>query len=119
MTCGGGLANTVQQFSLLMLRPPPRSTLFPYTTLFRPRCRPSKSRAEAAPTRPHFRTTRGTAPTRPERSPRSEEHTSELQSPYDLVCRLLLEKKKVTVQGKAAMRGLADQQPAHGRAVLV
>src|SRR5438094_7190498 len=71
-----------------MIRRPPRSTLFPYTTLFR-------SRARALELHPH----RGVSTKRPhregdERAARSEEHTSELQSPYDLVCRLLLEKKK-------------------------
>src|SRR2546425_7256469 len=69
-----------------MIRRPPRSTLFPYTTLFRsarPRCR-----AQA------FRSTPCCAgPCGP---PRSEEHTSELQSLAYLVCRLLLEKKKRT-----------------------
>src|SRR5437588_6738918 len=81
-----------------MIRRPPRSTLFPYTTLFRslpeshrftvgrvnpvrtaspPRCAPARRRHG-----------------RPGRAPRSEEHTSELQSHSDLVCRLLLEKKK-------------------------
>src|SRR5437667_5629847 len=62
-----------------MIRPPPRSTLFPYTTLFRS-CDPDGRRQGFAP-RP-----------RP-RIPRSEEHTSELQSHHDIVCRLLLEKK--------------------------
>src|SRR5207249_12151717 len=76
----------VYYFFFLMIRPPPRSTLFPYTTLFRsaralgPRIRrlldPRASDLEA-----------------PSRA-RSEEHTSELQSRFDLVCRLLLEKKK-------------------------
>src|SRR5690349_21913194 len=69
----------------LMLRRPPRSTLFPYTTLFRsPRSR-RRARLRRNPK----------APPRP-RPPwtRSEEHTSELQSRRDLVCRLLLEKKK-------------------------
>src|SRR5215475_8145228 len=65
----------------LMIRRPPRSTLFPYTTLFR-------SRRGAAPTGP--RPGSGHPPGRP----RSEEHTSELQSRENLVCRLLLEKKK-------------------------
>src|SRR5574340_145534 len=65
-----------------MIRRPPRSTLFPYTTLFRSHGEPA--RRDAHP-RLH-----GTAP----RIQRSEEHTSELQSPKDLVCRLLLEKKK-------------------------
>src|SRR6266850_3991234 len=68
-------------FFFLMIRRPPRSTLFPYTTLFRSRPR------DHAPAR----TGRGELP---ERVARSEEHTSELQSPCNLVCRLLLEKKK-------------------------
>src|SRR5256885_12067534 len=66
-----------------MIRRPPRSTLFPYTTLFR-----SPFRARRHPDR-HARP----APA-PEAELRSEEHTSELQSPCNLVCRLLLEKKK-------------------------
>src|SRR5215469_13870086 len=68
-------------FFFLMIRRPPRSTLFPYTTLFRSR----DIRCRAGPA------VRGCAP--PPRA-RSEEHTSELQSRRDLVCRLLLEKKK-------------------------
>src|SRR5260221_9831548 len=67
-----------------MIRRPPRSTLFPYTTLFRSHCAP------AAPVR---RTTRRRTPRAAKRPARSEEHTSELQSHSDLVCRLLLEKK--------------------------
>src|SRR6266508_6217363 len=70
-------------FFFLMIRRPPRSTLFPYTTLFRSEERP-----------------RGPAWPRPGGPPRSrlrsEEHTSELQSRGHLVCRLLLEKKKQT-----------------------
>src|SRR5262245_62940268 len=71
-----------------MIRRPPRSTLFPYTTLFRSRDRASRrSSTEGAPwsrrPRPFARW-----------APRSEEHTSELQSLRHLVCRLLLEKKK-------------------------
>src|SRR5207248_5510779 len=65
-----------------MRPPPPRPTLFPYTTLFRSPPR----RASAPPSR--------RAPCRSSSGTRSEEHTSDLQSPYDLVCRLLLEKKK-------------------------
>src|SRR5437588_2481576 len=79
-----------------MIRRPPRSTLFPYTTLFR-----SPSEAAAAHTNLRGRAPgRATPPSarsaRPcqASSPRSEEHTSELQSHSDLVCRLLLEKKK-------------------------
>src|SRR5207248_5273927 len=66
-----------------MIRRPPRSTLFPYTTLFR-------SSTAIVPTRCCAFGLAATART----CKRSEEHTSELQSPYDLVCRLLLEKKK-------------------------
>src|SRR5256885_10011133 len=68
-----------------MIRRPPRSTLFPYTTLFR-----SVLRAEAAPLGPDAGLHRAQ---RLAISMRSEEHTSELQSPCNLVCRLLLEKK--------------------------
>src|SRR5256885_12704435 len=69
-----------------MIRRPPRSTLFPYTTLFRsPASLSRHTSAHAASTTPL---------TRPQHHPRSEEHTSELQSPCNLVCRLLLEKKK-------------------------
>src|SRR5260370_28487676 len=71
-----------------MIRRPPRSTLFPYTTLFRSRD-PARS---AAP--PGARPPPCTAHRRPGRAPRSEEHTSELQSHLNIVCRLLLEKKK-------------------------
>src|SRR5690349_24229861 len=70
-----------------MIRRPPRSTLFPYTTLFRSRINlqvePGGALSQAAPHRGPF-----------QRRQRSEEHTSELQSRRDLVCRLLLEKKK-------------------------
>src|SRR6266571_4860113 len=68
-------------FFFLMIRRPPRSTLFPYTTLFRSRWPWGRSRTRAA----------GCGPPDPARS---EEHTSELQSHVNLVCRLLLEKKK-------------------------
>src|SRR5437867_9783318 len=79
-----------------MLRPPPRSTLFPYTTLFRsaPGGRGSHRRAAVGEhARPAHRRA-GADPKCGKCPVRSEEHTSELQSPYDLVCRLLLEKKK-------------------------
>src|SRR3712207_8185927 len=80
-----------------MIRRPPRSTLFPYTTLFRSHP-PLRLRAaehvRVAPARAH-RPTRGPRRSRDRRRPRrSEEHTSELQSRQYLVCRLLLEKKK-------------------------
>src|SRR5256885_2569752 len=77
-------------FFFLMIRRPPRSTLFPYTTLFRSlRVRPrTQTRGEGGEHENQL--VRG----RPPGIPRSEEHTSELQSPCNLVCRLLLEKKK-------------------------
>src|SRR5574339_741258 len=70
-------------FFFLMIRRPPRSTLFPYTTLFRstPSLISPPSRATCSPAVSIQKTG-------------SEEHTSELQSPGDIVCRLLLEKKK-------------------------
>src|SRR5256885_12877607 len=100
-----------------MIRPPPRSTLFPYTTLFRSVQRqhryqeggtesrsgsgPGGCRADAEPRRGAARATlrckgSGGAGQQAVAAPlnRSEEHTSELQSPCNLVCRLLLEKKK-------------------------
>src|SRR5438270_6212840 len=67
-----------------MIRRPPRSTLFPYTTLFRSR-----------PPPPPNRCPRGRPRAGRRGRPRSEEHTSELQSQSNLVCRLLLEKKKI------------------------
>src|SRR3982751_630339 len=70
-------------FFFLMIRRPPRFTLFPYTTLFRSR----RARRAASCPSPSSRCARSS-------SRRSEEHTSELQSRSDLVCRLLLEKKK-------------------------
>src|SRR5258708_22918384 len=83
-----------------MIRRPPRSTLFPYTTLFRSRCDRKNDRRDA--TRSYFhRRWFGIEQHRhpwsasgPSSQRRSEEHTSELQSPDHLVCRLLLEKKK-------------------------
>src|SRR5690349_24177039 len=72
-----------------MIRRPPRSTLFPYTTLFRSVALYGRTGARAAPREPRGRSLRAL----PSRA-RSEEHTSELQSRRDLVCRLLLEKKK-------------------------
>src|SRR5256885_16273348 len=73
-------------FFFLMIRRPPRSTLFPYTTLFRSLDQAPRLRREARRPRQHGVANR--------RRNRSEEHTSELQSPCNLVCRLLLEKKK-------------------------
>src|SRR2546430_4018356 len=70
-----------------MIRRPPRSTLFPYTTLFRSGAHPHRGLLAGIHAAPGARDT-GTA------GGRSEEHTSELQSQSNLVCRLLLEKKK-------------------------
>src|SRR6266513_4080001 len=79
--------NIHSSFFFLMIRRPPRSTLFPYTTLFRS---PSVAMMGCV-------TSGGAAAVsakKPSGKLRSEEHTSELQSRFDLVCRLLLEKKK-------------------------
>src|SRR5947208_12510509 len=95
-----------------MIRRPPRSTLFPYTTLFRSRVRTARKTISDANSKPsEWRSSVGSTSRRSARIPhcgswmfepksrfsdplRSEEHTSELQSPDHLVCRLLLEKKK-------------------------
>src|SRR5256885_5820713 len=73
-----------------MIRRPPRSTLFPYTTLFRSRSSWRVGLRRIADLGDHDRL----ALRAERRAKRSEEHTSELQSPCNLVCRLLLEKKK-------------------------
>src|SRR6266446_7096919 len=81
MLCLFSICGILSVFFFLMIRRPPRSTLFPYTTLFRS-ARASGGCAHRWPaSRCRWR-------------PRSEEHTSELQSRCNLVCRLLLEKKK-------------------------
>src|SRR6266403_4853170 len=74
-------------FFFLMIRRPPRSTLFPYTTLFRSSPAPGEGPAASGICSSH------------RDGRRSEEHTSELQSRRDLVCRLLLEKKKSKLYG--------------------
>src|SRR2546427_3442677 len=85
-----------------MIRRPPRSTLFPYTTLFRSRPghgrKPPRIRCVHLRAKPGFQARRLVANQRQGAAPakRSEEHTSELQSQSNLVCRLLLEKKKKT-----------------------
>src|SRR5258708_29629187 len=79
-----------------MIRRPPRSTLFPYTTLFR-------SLHCYDPTKPQIWTTYHARFQRSEAA-RSEEHTSELQSPDHLVCRLLLEKKNTQTRMRAIAR---------------
>src|SRR5690348_17418238 len=97
-----------------MIRRPPRSTLFPYTTLFRSRTRTAGCGSACTSARADSGT-----------RPRSEEHTSELQSPVHLVCRLLLEKKKRTSQGFVPPRArpgrveLLGGRAARGRLRLV
>src|SRR2546427_1952250 len=99
-----------------MIRRPPRSTLFPYTTLFR-----SRADTRARPFRPRVRP-EGAARAGPDPrkvgrrgtrdAPRSEEHTSELQSQSNLVCRLLLEKKKKKKK-KPTTRISTEKRTAH------
>src|SRR3989442_11951465 len=74
-----------------MIRRPPRSTLFPYTTLFRSSSDSARSGARSPDC---FAPARSARAARADRAGRSEEHTSELQSRPHLVCRLLLEKKE-------------------------
>src|SRR5947207_11668018 len=95
-----------------MIRRPPRSTLFPYTTLFRSHGSSIGIAWESDPSATtcppsSAGTTRGSAAAAPAgtgRGRRSEEHTSELQSHSDLVCRLLLEKKKRNKKKKKKLR---------------
>src|SRR3989475_3566087 len=91
-----------------MIRRPPRSTLFPYTTLFRSLTEPRG--AEMVPAMARLLRTIG-VPVLNLLETRSEEHTSELQSQSNLVCRLLLEKKKK--KNKRLMRTGESQQTAH------
>src|SRR5258708_28286602 len=92
-----------------MIRRPPRSTLFPYTTLFRSPSPPPSCRR-----RSRARTRSGERHSDPRAARRfwfrSEEHTSELQSPDHLVCRLLLEKKKKEYN---RLRQLRQSDPPH------
>src|SRR5438034_8622123 len=102
------LSHDILHFSFLfflMIRRPPRSTLFPYTTLFRS----ASSKRSSAATQPANSWARATCRRMWARSPsRSEEHTSELQSHSDLVCRLLLEKKKKEGERGARIRQRDD-----------
>src|SRR2546425_9327940 len=96
-----------------MIRRPPRSTLFPYTTLFRSsrtRCRRERL---ALPVKYLFglsTSTAGTPGSSATSSVRSEEHTSELQSLAYLVCRLLLEKKKNQRRASAVLNGASPSR---------
>src|SRR2546429_6695041 len=89
-----------------MIRRPPRSTLFPYTTLFRSQPACSRALCQFAPQRGDFSDLRGVRLVNHRTDHavfhRSEEHTSELQSRLHLVCRLLLEKKKSYTQRMCA-----------------
>src|ERR1039457_7358957 len=84
----------------LMIRRPPRSTLFPYTTLFRSSCCSGIRR---------FRPRNDTSAR--SKTWRSEEHTSELQSPCNLVCRLLLEKQTQTTHASREWRAFGGGSP--------
>src|SRR5437773_6548925 len=103
-------------YSVFFLRRwrPPRSTLFPYTTLFRssfPQQHLSLTTRRSRQIHPSLSAQR--APTREEG--RSEEHTSELQSHHDLVCRLLLEKKKRTVRTQLCTQSHMEPELISGR----
>src|SRR3712207_9005891 len=100
----------------LMIRRPPRSTLFPYTTLFRSCGGHDRAAAIGRDCRSAHRAEKLVAP--PPLDPRrklgrSEEHTSELQSRQYLVCRLLLEKKKITQQNIHRSNPLSTLDPFH------
>src|SRR2546422_6191627 len=91
-----------------MIRRPPRSTLFPYTTLFRSGCfRGKRPPRWASRSLPHT-----SIPIKA--AARSEEHTSELQSRLHLVCRLLLEKKNKAVETRRISSSVRDHMTAHG-----
>src|SRR5947208_11400619 len=94
-----------------MIRRPPRSTLFPYTTLFR-----SGDLTHPAPER---KAKSAPSPTAARARPRSEEHTSELQSPDHLVCRLLLEKKKINDNYVAQGEPKTEQAMVHEGITIV
>src|SRR5246127_5859078 len=95
----------ILDFFFLMIRRPPRSTLFPYTTLFR--SSPEKP-ARPAGSRSLWRAV-------PRQRERSEEHTSELQSQSNLVCRLLLEKKNTAPPKRAVAHDAGP--PPHGNTI--
>src|SRR2546426_8228323 len=96
-----------------MIRRPPRSTLFPYTTLFRSHV---AGFSTTAIRKLESKTTYSKLldDARPDQTPRSEEHTSELQSPCNLVCRLLLEKKKKTQYGRRHRRNKSKSEADYG-----
>src|SRR5438067_8597809 len=102
------------RFLFSMLQRPPRSTLFPYTTLFRSASKPTTNTSCSTKTRssPRASPFRWCAScSRSMCCRRSEEHTSELQSRFDLVCRLLLEKKKLGREGVHPRKQVQGAQP--------
>src|SRR5438105_8674032 len=103
-------------FFFLMIRRPPRSTLFPYTTLFR--SRGTTRRAIAGGITSSSGTSNTKAGTMPIAT-RSEEHTSELQSRVDLVCRLLLEKKKKTERQPAKETDKEDKRYSKDPTIMI
>src|SRR5258708_33170105 len=110
--CPRHLLSVRVRFFFLMIRRPPRSTLFPYTTLFRS-CRSPRVEGPRGEQLVEMRRV-----VRPIASRRSEEHTSELQSPDHLVCRLLLEKKKtsvviVSINASPSIRAVVPTHPSH------
>src|SRR2546429_5660446 len=110
---------SVLSFFFLMIRRPPRSTLFPYTTLFRSAqpCRRSSFAFRASATillQPNTSNRQGICASGP--VTRSEEHTSELQSRLHLVCRLLLEKKKRNIR---AMTGRLTPTIIHAYSLVL
>src|SRR2546430_9471043 len=102
-------------FFFLMIRRPPRSTLFPYTTLFRSTSLVTGHRLDNRRHHRHRRRLRlGPIAAGQVSQPRSEEHTSELQSQSNLVCRLLLEKKKrAPLHAVAAFVADPQRRPPH------
>src|SRR2546430_8296669 len=98
-------------FFFLMIRRPPRSTLFPYTTLFRSLRRKQNRYGLLLPSRVSRNAIIAIM--------RSEEHTSELQSQSNLVCRLLLEKKKTHHRGPGPLASRTDRTVRRGRRALL
>src|SRR5438876_4760965 len=96
-----------------MIRLPPSSTLFPYTTLFRSRRAGRLSGLSLPVARPRIRALRTTECQDNHSVGRSEEHTSELQSPVHLVCRLLLEKKKKSQPTTNLQAVIYNLYPSH------
>src|SRR5436190_18225067 len=95
-----------------MIRRPPRSTLFPYTTLFRSYLDHAVGVGQVCKLGRGPNAAQSGVDIRLSEPVRSEEHTSELQSHSDLVCRLLLEKKKTTTSSYPMRPALHDQYPA-------